>query len=293
MRGAAVISAERTGSPILKLTGAGETMSAASVSDSDRPPFNRDELPFFAPCRKLPPLAALGWLRAGWRDMKAAPLHSLFYGVLLAGLGACIAFLSWRLGIIALYLGLASFFVLVGPFLAVGLFSISYQLEAGRSPALGYSLREGRAHLRDTLVFGLCLLVVLLVWARAATLMSVFRPIDAFPTWRDLIPYFGIGSAVGAVFCGIVFAATAFSLPMLLDRRTDAVTAVVTSFNATLQNKPAMLVWGALIGASVLIGFATAFVGFVVTLPLIGHATWHAYKATIDASMWPPAHENV
>lgn len=248
-------------------------------------------MPFVAPCRRLPATVPLTWLRLGWRDMRAAPAQSLFYGVLLAALSASIAVLAWRLGLLALYLGLASGFVFIGPLLAMGIYSISYQLERGLRPTLSFSLQRGRAHLRDTLQLGLCLLIVLLVWARAATVMSVFRPSEAFPEWRALIPYFGIGTAVGALFCAIVFAATAFSLPMLLDRRTDPITAVVTSINACLRNKPAMLVWGAIIVTAVLIGFATLFVGFILIMPLIGHATWHAYRATIDASMWPPTHE--
>ena len=222
--------------------------------------------------------------------MTAAPWQSVFYGVLFAWLGALIALLTWRLGLLALYVGLASGFVFLGPILAMGLYSISYQLENGHDPKLSFSLQEGRAHLRDTLMLGLCLLIVLLVWARAATIMSVFRPSDAFPTWRDLMPYLSIGTAVGAMFCAVVFAATAFSLPMLLDRRTDAITAVVTSVNATLRNKRAMVVWGTMIVTAVLIGFATMFIGFIVLMPLIGHATWHAYRQTIDASMWPTTH---
>jgi len=252
---------------------------------------NPDELPFVAPCRVLPASAPLAWLRDGWRDLRAAPAASLSYGLLIAGMGALIAWAATRLGVLALYMGLASGFVFVGPFLAMGLYSISYQLGRGLRPTLAFSLLEGRSHLRDTLVVGLALLVVLLVWARAATLMSVFRPDAAYPDWRDLIPYFGIGSVVGAVFCAIVFAATAFSLPMLLDRRADGITAVVTSVNASLRNKPAMLVWGAIIFAAVLLGFATLCVGFIVLMPLIGHATWHAYRAAIDASAWPPTHE--
>jgi uncharacterized membrane protein len=257
----------------------------------DRSEGDINELPFVAPCRQLPPMAALAWVRSGWCDMRAAPAQSFLYGCLLTALSAAIAMLTWRLGLMALYLGLASGFVFIGPFLAMGLYSTSYQLEVGRRPRLVYSLSEGRAHLRDTLVLGICLLIVLLVWARAATIMSVFRPSTALPTWREFIPYLSIGSAVGAVFTAIVFAATAFSLPMLLDRRADAITAVITSINATLRNKAAMLVWGALIVLAVLIGFATMLVGFVVLLPLIGHATWHAYRATIDASQWPATHE--
>jgi uncharacterized membrane protein len=159
-----------------------------------------------------------------------------------------------------------------------------------RAPTLGGCLREGGAHVREILVVGVCLLVVLLVWGRAATIMNVFRPSHVIETWTDLLPYFGIGSLVGAVFATLVFAATAFALPMLMDRRTDAVTAVVTSINATLRNKRAMFLWGAIIAISVLVGFATMLLGFVVLLPLIGHATWHAYRETIDASAWPPTH---
>mgnify|MGYP000902751450 CR=1 FL=1 len=251
-----------------------------------------NELPFVAPCRPLAVTACAGWLRSGWRDMLTAPGLSLFYGLLIALLGASMALVTWRVGLMALYLGLASGFVFIGPFLAVGLYSISYQVEQGRSPTLTYSLQQGRAHLRDTLVLGLCLLVVLLVWARAATLMSVFRPDAAFPTWRDLLPYLGIGSVVGALFSAIIFAATAFALPMLLDRRTDAITAVVTSINATLRNKAAMTCWALLIVAAVLLGFATLFVGFIVLMPLIGHATWHAYREGIDASAWPSTHQD-
>lgn len=258
---------------------------------SDSKPVSTNELPFVAPCRSLPATASFTWLRKGWRDMTRAPFASLFYGILLTLLSAAIAFTTWRLGLIALYLGLASGFVFIGPFLAVGLYSISYQLETGRHPTLAYSLSEGRAHLRDTLVLGICLMIVLLVWARAATIMNVFRPESAFPTWRELMPFFGIGSAVGAVFASIVFAATAFSLPMLLDRRTDAITGVVTSINATLRNKAAMAVWGTVVVLAVLAGFATMLIGFVVLLPLLSHATWHAYRETIDASMWPPTHE--
>jgi uncharacterized membrane protein len=246
-------------------------------------------LPFVAPCRRLPVTAAMNWLALAWRDMRVATVPSVLYGAVLTLLSAVIAFLTWRMGMLALYLGLASGFVFLGPFLAMGLYALSDQLERGKKPSLAASVHASRARVRELLVLGLAMLVVLLVWARAATLMNVFRSSAVAGNWRELIPYLGIGSAVGAVFCAIVFAATAFALPMLLDRKTDAVTAVVTSINATLRNKGAMLFWGIVILVAVLVGFATFLIGFVVLLPLIGHATWHAYRATIDASAWPAA----
>jgi len=246
-----------------------------------------DALPFVAPCRALDRAAPLRWLRLGWADLRRAPRLSLTYGLALALSSALIALLAWRFGALALYIGLATGFVFVGPVLAVGLYSISRQLSLGLRPVLGHCLREGAYHLKELLVLGVALLIVLLVWARAAAMVHVFFPAAGRPGWQDLLLFLGVGSAVGAVFAFIVFAASAVSLPFILDRKVDAVTASVSSFNAVLRNKGAMLVWAALIGAAVLFGFATAFLGFVVLLPLIGHATWHAYVETLDAEAWP------
>lgn len=258
-------------------------MSTVPVSNSSEPP---EPMPFVAPCATLATVAPLRWLKLGWSDLVRAPLLSLTYGLALMALSLIVAGLTWRFGTIALYIGLATGFVFVGPVLAVGLYSISRQLGTGRKPVLGYCVREGWGHIRELLVLGLILLVVLLVWARAAATMYVFFPMEGDPDLLQLLPFLGIGSTVGAVFAGVVFSASAFSLPMIMDRKVDAITAVVTSANAVLRNKVPMLVWAGLIGLVVVLGFATGFLGFVVLLPLIGHATWHAYLETIDASAW-------
>ena len=246
-----------------------------------------EDMPFVAPCRTLEITAPLRWLRLGWMDLIRAPEVSLIYGLALTLLSLLITVFTWRFGTMALYISLASGFIFIGPALAVGLYSISRQLEEGRKPVLGYCIREGHTHLRELLVLGVILLVVLLVWGRAVTIMSVFLPVQANPGWQQLLPFLGIGSMVGAVFAGVVFAASAFSLPMIMDRKADAITAVVTSINAVLRNKNPMLLWAVIIVLTVLLGFATALIGFLVLLPIIGHATWHAYKETIDASAWP------
>ncbi len=260
-------------------------MSSLPVSESPQSPEN---LPFVAPCRTLDTAAPLRWLRLAWADMARAPRLSLSYGAALMALSMLIAALTWRFGTMALYIGLATGFVFIGPVLAVGLYSISRQLGKGLTPVMGYCLREGTYHIRELLVLGIILLVVLLVWARAAATVHVFFPDEPNPGLDQLLPFLGIGSVVGLVFASIVFAASAFSLPMILDRKVDAITASVTSINAVQRNKKPMLLWAALIGVSVLLGFASACVGFAILLPLIGHATWHAYQETIDASAWPP-----
>lgn len=259
-------------------------MPTPPPSDPSQP---QENMPFVAPCRTLDLAAPMRWVRLGWADLVRAPRISLTYGTILMALSTLIAAFFWRYGAIALYIGLATGFVFIGPALAVGLYSISRQLAKGRAPVMGYCLREGWHHIRELLVLGIVLLVVLLVWARAAATLHVFFPVESNPSLQQLLPFLGIGSAVGAVFAAIVFSASAFSLPMIMDRKVDAVTAVVTSVNAVLRNKKPMFLWACLIGLSVALGFATALVGFAVLLPVIGHATWHAYRETIDASGWP------
>lgn len=257
---------------------------AVTPSDGQVP---GSELPFVAPCRQLSVRSPFLWLRRAWSDIRAAPLASLTYGVALTLVSAGVVLVTWKFGTLALYLGLATAFVFVGPLLAMGLYSISREIEAHDRPNLRSSWKEGRSHLGEMLVLGIALLVVLLLWGRAATIMNVFRPSAAVSGIGDLVAYLGIGTLVGAFFCAIVFATVAFSLPMLVDCKADAITAGVTSINATLRNKAAMLVWASLIGATFLLGFATGLLGFVILMPLIGHATWHGYRETIDASAWP------
>ncbi len=244
-------------------------------------------LPLVAPARKLTPSAPLRWLQAAIADMRRAPGTSLAYGFAMVALSGLIALFTWKFGTLGLYLSLATGFLFIGPVLAIGLYSFSCQLESGQKPIFGYCLREGGRHMKDLLIFAMILLVVFLVWARAATMVHIFFPIESDYSLGDLAMFLGIGSAVGTIFAAVVFTASAFSLPMIMDRKVDAITAVITSVNAVLRNKVTMLVWALCIFVCVALGFATALLGFAVLLPLIGHATWHAYRDTIDASAWP------
>jgi len=258
-------------------------------------------MPLVAPCRDLAPSAPFRWLRLGWKDMWTAPRQSLTYGTLVVLLSWSLAYIAVRFGgyfeLLVLILG----FVLVAPVLAVGTYAISEQIERGEKPSLRRCVSEERKAFGNLMVFALMLLVVFLVWWRAGSAVHIFFPLDETGgNWRDYLEFFGIGSAVGAIFASVVFAAAAFSLPMLVDRQVDSITAVVTSINAVLRNKPTMLVWGALIALAVAPGFALLWLGrehgnglalvmllLGITLPLIGHATWHGYKEAIDAADFP------
>jgi len=239
--------------------------------------------PLLFPCNKLAYDAPLRWLKLGWEDIKQAPRQSLSYGVGLVLFGYLITWLAWDEGHTVALFTFAVAFILSGPVLAFGLYSISRQLEQGRKHRLGICWVESRDHLRNELLFALVMLVVLLVWARAASMVHIFFPAEEFGV-VEWLEFLAVGSAIGAVFATIVFSASVVSLPMMLDRGTDAVTGVLTSINAVLNNKGVMIVWAMIIVGVVLVGFATAYIGLALVLPLIGHASWHAYRETVQTA---------
>ncbi|HMB73728.1 MAG TPA: DUF2189 domain-containing protein, partial [Gammaproteobacteria bacterium] len=245
-------------------------------------------LPFVAPCRQLAPLAPFHWLVLGWRDFRRAWPQSLAYGVAMAATMGLVVWLAWRYGSYWFMLAMLGGFVFMAPVMCIGLYAISAQLERNQPVSLVRALRAGfRRYLSNEMVFALVLLVLFLVWARAGAMVSVFFPVRGNPTLADLSVYLSVGTAVGAIFAALTFSISAFSLPMIMHRRVDAVTAVVTSFNAVLRNKLPMMLWLAMIVAGLLIGAATAFVGLAIVLPVIGHAVWHGYLEAIDASDFP------
>lgn len=244
-------------------------------------------LPFVAPCRALSASDPVRWVRLGWQDFRKAPAQSLGYGIVVALLSIMVTTIAMRLGSYWAVLILLSGFVFIAPVLALGLYSISRQLEQGMQPSLSGCFRDLRHTFGTAMVFALALLVLFLVWARAGSMVHVFFPMRAQPHWSELLAFFAIGSAVGSIFASLTFVFSAFSLPMICDREADAVTAIVTSVNAVLRNKSAMAVWILIIVGLTALGFATALLGLAIAIPVLGHATWHAYKDTIDAAAWP------
>jgi uncharacterized membrane protein len=245
------------------------------------------QLPFAAPFRELRTGMPLEWVRKGWADFRRAPRQSLGYGIVIVILSWIVTGIGLKVGSYWSALILLSGFVFVAPVLALGLYSISRQLERGQQPSIGRCLVEKRKAAGNAMVFALALLVLFLVWARAGSMVHVFFPDSgAMDPWK-LALFLAIGSAVGSIFALLTFVFSAFSLPMICDRQADAITAIVTSVNAVLRNKRVMMVWALLIVGLTGIGFVTALLGLAVTIPVLGHATWHAYRDTIDASAWP------
>lgn len=263
-------------------------MSDITDSDPQKPPTDTNALPFIAPCRNLDIRAPRRWIRHGIVDLKSAPGKSLGYGAMAMILCYAAAYAGYVISGPMVLLAILSGLTLIGPVMAIGLYSISCQLQNGLAPKLGYCLRDSTRGLGNLGLFASVLVVLFLIWIHVGHLLHIFFPVGGLMSKKiDLVFFFGIGTAVGAVFAVITFCISAFSLPMIMDRKTDLVTAIVTSINAVLRNRKVMLLWAAMILAGMWFSVITGLLGLVVIFPVIGHATWHAYQETVDASDWP------
>ena len=229
------------------------------------------------------------WLAMGLRDVRAAPGISVFYGVCFW----CMALLlGWVFRTRPEYtMSLASGCLLLGPFLAMGLYDTSRRREAGLSPELSSSITCWDSHLGSMGMLVLVLVVLELLWGRASlvvfavffntgmpsttgVLQAVFNP----QNWSFVAVY----ALVGGVFAALVFSTSVVSIPMILDRDTDALTAGITSLRVVLENPLTMLVWGALITALVAVSLWFWGVGLLLAGPVLGFASWHAYRAAVE-----------
>jgi uncharacterized membrane protein len=231
-------------------------------------------------------------LRAGWSDFRAAPQFGLFFGGIYA-LGGMFIFLElWRMDQPLWIIPLAFAFPLIGPFVAIGLYEVSRRREAGErldwADVLGAVWRE-RSRQIPSMAF--IVLAGFMIWMWFARLIiAIFLGRMRFGTYSDLEQLLGttegvamliVGTLVGGVIAFILFAITAVSLPMLLEREIDFVTAMVTSFKAVTSNLGPMLVWAAIIAGGLIAAMLPFFLGLLVVLPVLGHATWHLYRRAI------------
>ena len=263
-------------------------MSENQTSVSDNPASS------FPVIRQITAGAIPRWLQAGWRDFRCGGKASLFYGV-------CFAAAGWLMQIVfakayALFAGLTTGFLLLGPLLAMGLYDLSRRIELGERPTLLPSLAAWRPNLSNVALFSALLVVVLLVWARASIVIFALFFDGGLPTFADVVltvltfeqPDFALAYfTVGGFFAIFVFAISVIAVPLMVDRKTDAVTAAISSVLACARNPGPMLLWALCIVLLVGIGFATFFLGLIVTMPVIGHATWHAYRDLVEVNIVP------
>lgn len=237
----------------------------------------------------LSPSAPFRWLARGFGDFRACPTASLFYGCCFAAMGFTInvVFARYYHYIAALICG----FILLGPFLAIGLYEVSRRHARGADCVLRPTLAAWRGNAGNIGVFSLILTVIFLVWARASLVTFALFYSSDMPTLQGFVTqvlslanadFLAAYAGVIAIFGGLTFAVSVVSVPLMLDRDQDSITAMIASFLALVRNVPAMAVWALLIAALTALGFATLYIGLIVAIPLLGHATWHAYTDLLE-----------
>ncbi|QID17722.1 DUF2189 domain-containing protein [Nitrogeniibacter mangrovi] len=246
------------------------------------------ELPFPA-IRDIKATSPFRWFASGWRDLLSCPIPSLFYGFCFAAMGLLITFVFEHA--YEYTSGLTSGFLLLGPFLAMGLYEISRRRERGDGCSLTPTLMVWKRNAGNIGVFAVVLGVIFLVWARASLVVFALFYTEEMPNLSGFLDqvlrfenfeFLGVYFAVGLLFATIVFAVSVVSIPLMLDRNQDAITAMLASVGALARNPATMMAWAAGIVIMTIIGFMTFHLGLVVLMPIIGHASWHAYRDLVE-----------
>lgn len=263
--------------------------------------------PPLAHVRSVGLLQPLTWLALGWRDITRAPGLGLAHGLVLALIGAAILAVGHnRFWLMA---GALSGFLIVGPVVATSLYAISRALERGEP--VGWGLvratwtRWQRGHAGQghhtgywcLVRFGLLLSLAATGWVVvSASLITVLSPVP-IQTPQDFLQHvvlardgqlFAVWLALGSFLAAPIFASSVVAMPLLLDRRVTVRQAVLTSWSVVLANPAPMAFWAALIVFFTLLGLGSWLIGLVVVMPVLGHASWHAYRELVDASAFPP-----
>lgn len=234
-------------------------------------------------------------LRAGWQDFRAEPLYGAFFSLVYVIGGWLLVFAFSAKGQLWWTLPAGAGFPILGPFIACGFYEISRRREAGEPMALGQILGVVfRQKDRQLPSMAVVVVVFFLFWnflahmifalfLGQATLVNVSSSLAIFATVEGATMLV-FGTAVGAALATLLYALTVISLPMLLDREVDFVTAMLTSVSLVRTNPVLMLGWGAFIAVLVFAGMATLFFGLLAVLPVLGHASWHLYRRAV---IWP------
>ena len=247
----------------------------------------RDGSAFSIRLRPLGWGAPLRWLRLGVRDFGRAPGIGLFYGACFVAMGWALMWVYQRAP--AYVLALSAGFLLLGPLLCLGLYRASQRLEAGERPDFGDSLLAWDRQPGTLAIFGFVLLVLEMLWGRASLIVFAVS-FDGMPDFKgsllalldpENLNFIVAYLLVGAVFAGLIFAISVVAMPMILDRQTDAITAGLTSLRLVLTQPGVMLFWGALITVIIVAAMLPWFLGLLLAGPVIGHASWHAYREAV------------
>jgi uncharacterized membrane protein len=242
--------------------------------------------------RRIAPADIAEALGQGLRDFQAVPLYGLAFGALYAAGGIAILLCLTAFSMVYLAYPLAAGFAMIGPFVAIGLYEVSRRRETGQPISFGaiWATVRTRSEIGWMAFVTLFVFVVWMYQVRLlialllglnASFSSLQEFITAVLTTNEGLLFLAIGNAVGAALSLILFSLTVVSFPLLLDRDVDFVTAMITSVRAVVTSPLPMIGWAALIVVLLAVSAMPYFLGLVVTLPVLGHTTWHLYRHII------------
>ena len=243
--------------------------------------------------RAVPPDRPWQWLTAGWRDLMANPQIGFFYGGALTIAGWALAMLLlWARTAWAILPASAGFFM-VAPLLAAGLYEASRLRERGEPVTFSACLSGFTRNGGQLAFMGVVLVVLHLFWVRVAALIFMLMfGINFAPAHEDvpmamlrspmLLPFLIIGTGAGAVLAAAAFAISAVSIPMMVDKDITAMEAITVSIRTVIANPAAMIFWAGLIVVFTAFAMVPFFLGLALVIPLVGHATWHAYRDLVQ-----------
>jgi uncharacterized membrane protein len=236
----------------------------------------------------LSSLIAIQWLKKGWQDMAATGWRGCFYGAVFALMGYFISFIYGNLW--QATMGVTAGFFLMGPFVCCGIYELSRQHERGEDISLFKSFFAFKRNWKAVAFFAVLLTFMMIVWARVSIVTFALFAEHSYPTVQAMfeqifalqnIEFLLVWTMVGFVFASLVFSIALVTVPTLIDQDTDLFTAAFASANALWTHTLTCFVWAVLIvliiGASLLVFNPL----LIITAPLIGHATWHAYKSLV------------
>jgi len=237
---------------------------------------------------RIPMARPFSWLSKGLQDIRAAGFYSLRYGLAIVLVSALITAVVWFTESAFILPFLVAGFFIVAPPLGIGLYQMSAHLERGEPLAGCSAYQAWKSNQSQIAMVSAGFIIIMNTWLAAnvglfALLYQGISPplenffYSAFMTQKGA--NFAMASvAVGFVMAWAAFAISVITVPMLIDREVDGFTAIRYSIRSVLTNFPAMMLWAALIVAIVGIAIITFYVGLILALPLIGHASWHAYR---------------
>ncbi|WP_431274168.1 DUF2189 domain-containing protein [Variovorax ureilyticus] len=249
------------------------------------------QFPLVAPAvRQVGLLRPFAWLWMGVRDLAFRPGASFGIGAVVTVLGLILTTVTWQ----ATYLApaLLGGFLLVAPFIAMPLYALSRQREQSAAPDTPRAFRAWEGNGDSIALFGLMLVLAYVAWERLAAIVFALFFTEQVRQVPHLPPALLLSGqpaslvlaflAVGAGVAALVFALGVVSVPALIDRPVDVITAALTSLRCCARNPGAMLLWAALIATLTALGFATFMLGLIVIFPWLAHASWHAYREMVD-----------